>query len=294
MLHVILYSLACRFHRYLDITEPMGALPWEVEIRFGRWEEILVRPLPANPAVACVTTAVARYARGLAFSALGRVDEAEDEQRAFETAVARVPSTRLIHMVSSHESLAIAQMVLRGELAYRRQDFEVAFESLRTAVRLDDALPYDEPWGWKIPARHALGALLLERATEASRDEGLASVKDRSAGGGTSEAAALMAESEAVFRADLQRYPNNLWSLTGLKACLSRRAGADAASNVVEPKLQSLPSNAELDEVAARLARAVRECDVDVRHACFCAGRQSRCNHNEKGGGSCHSQQPKM
>jgi hypothetical protein len=27
---------------------------------------------------------------------------------------------------------------------------------------MDDALPYDEPWGWMMPVRHALGALLLE------------------------------------------------------------------------------------------------------------------------------------
>ena len=33
----------------------------------------------------------------------------------------------------------------------------------REAVRLDDTLPYDEPWGWMQPTRHALGALLLEQ-----------------------------------------------------------------------------------------------------------------------------------
>jgi hypothetical protein len=35
--------------------------------------------------------------------------------------------------------------------------------------RAEDDLPYDEPWGWMQPIRHALGALLVEqgRAAEA-------------------------------------------------------------------------------------------------------------------------------
>ena len=34
---------------------------------------------------------------------------------------------------------------------------------LRRAIELDDALPYDEPWGWMQPTRHAYGALLFEQ-----------------------------------------------------------------------------------------------------------------------------------
>lgn len=32
-----------------------------------------------------------------------------------------------------------------------------------TRERLDTGLAYDEPWGWMVPSRHALGALLLEQ-----------------------------------------------------------------------------------------------------------------------------------
>lgn len=37
--------------------------------------------------------------------------------------------------------------------------------------RLDRGLNYDEPWGWIVPAEHALGALLLEqgRVDEATK-----------------------------------------------------------------------------------------------------------------------------
>ena len=34
-----------------------------------------------------------------------------------------------------------------GEIEYRRGNYEVAFAHLRRSVELDDALPYDEPWG---------------------------------------------------------------------------------------------------------------------------------------------------
>jgi hypothetical protein len=50
--------------------------------------------------------------------------------------------------------------MLRGEIEYHKGNHDSAFAHLRTAVALDDSLPYDEPWGWMQPARHALGALL--------------------------------------------------------------------------------------------------------------------------------------
>ncbi len=50
-----------------------------------------------------------------------------------------------------------------GEIAYRKADYAAAFAHLRRAVELDDGLPFDEPWGWMQPTRHALGALLLEQ-----------------------------------------------------------------------------------------------------------------------------------
>ena len=53
--------------------------------------------------------------------------------------------------------------VAAGEFEYRRGAFDAAFAHLRTSVRLDDDLPFDEPWGWMQPTRHALGALLLEQ-----------------------------------------------------------------------------------------------------------------------------------
>ena len=53
--------------------------------------------------------------------------------------------------------------MLDGEIDYREGRFDDAFAHLRRAIELDDSLPYDEPWGWMQPTRHAYGALLLEQ-----------------------------------------------------------------------------------------------------------------------------------
>ena len=66
-----------------------------------------------------------------------------------------------MHNVRAHQFLAVAEKMLDGELSYRYGDLKDAFESLRKAVRLEDELPYDEPWGWMSPTRHALGACFL-------------------------------------------------------------------------------------------------------------------------------------
>merc|ERR1712013_684555 len=104
---------------------------------------------------------------------------------------------------SMRDILRVAESMLEGEIQYRKGAYEAAFASLRKAVELDDAMPYDEPWGWMQPARHALGALLLEQ--------------------GQAE------EAETVYKTDLGlvpgiarslTHPNNVWALQGLTDAL--------------------------------------------------------------------------
>ena len=103
---------------------------------------------------------------------------------------------------------------------------------------MDDQLPYDEPWGWMQPTRHALGALLIEQGE--------------------------WAEAEAVYRADLGldstlsracQHPNNVWSLHGLHECLVHRGETGEAAHI-----------------KAQLDRAVARADVPVRASCYCRG----------------------
>lgn len=184
-----------------QFLEAFLAVPFHALVRFGRWQQVLAEP--ELPAWQKGTRAVRHYARGIALAALGRQAEAEAEQLAFAAAVAEVPADWLHGNNPVRTVLAIGEAFLAGEIAFRGGDHERAFAELRTAVVRSDALRYDEPWGWMMPPRHALGALLLE--------------------------AGRAAEAAVVYREDLVQHPHNGWALHGLAECQRRLGEADAA-----------------------------------------------------------------
>ena len=139
-------------------------------------------------------------------AATDRVQEARREQAAFRNAVLQVPETSFLFQNSSRSILDVADAMLEGEILYREEKFADAFLQLREAIRLDDSLNYDEPWGWMQPTRHALGALLLEQHQ--------------------------FSEAESVYRADLQRHPKNMWALHGLAESLVQQDKIDEAELV--------------------------------------------------------------
>jgi len=141
--------------------------------------------------------------------------------------------------------LKIAEQMLLGEIEYRRQNHEVAYDHLRQAVYLDDNLKYDEPWGWMQPARHAPGALLLEQGH--------------------------VDKAEQVYRDDLglsdtlastSRHHDNLWSLHGLVECLERKDLHDQARRM-----------------RARLNLAKARADVPILASCACRMQHHCCEN---------------
>jgi tetratricopeptide (TPR) repeat protein len=219
-----------------DWLEGFVPMKLHVLVRFGRWQEIIDAPLPRDPELYCVTTAMTHYAKAVAYAASGDVPSAEAHAARFAEAHGRVPPTRYVFNNTCLDILAIAAEMLRGEVEYRRGAHDAAFAHLRRAVELDDGLPYDEPWGWMQPARHALGALLLEQGR--------------------------VEEAEAVYRADLGldatlsracQHPDNVWSLHGLHECLRR-----------------LGKSAEADILKQRLDLAAARADVLIRASCYC------------------------
>ncbi|MGI9508034.1 MAG: hypothetical protein ACR2QJ_01635 [Geminicoccaceae bacterium] len=219
-----------------DWVEGFVPMKMHVLIRFGMWQDIIDTPLPENQTLFCTTTAMIHYAKGVAYAATGDVDKAERQQALFEDAAKRVPSSRYVFNNTCEDILRVAAEMLKGELEYRRGNYDQAFAHLRRSVELDDNMPYDEPWGWMQPTRHALGALLLEQ----NRVE----------------------EAEAVYRADLGlddtlaracQHPDNVWSLHGLHECMTRLGKTDEARFV---KL--------------RLDLAEARADAPIRASCFC------------------------
>ncbi len=190
--------------QYPDMFDVFIATPYHVMVRFGLWEELLEEPEPREDLLAA--RAVYRYARALAFASLGRVEEARAEQARFLAAKAAVPETRLLFNNEVARILDVAEALLEGEVLYRERAYDEAFGKLREAVALDEALNYDEPWGWMEPARHALGALLTEQG--------------------------LHEEAAAVYERNLERYPENGWALHGLAECLRGLGRTEEAAAV--------------------------------------------------------------
>ena len=220
-----------------DWLEGFVAMKVHVLVRFGRWQEILDEPLPDDPELYSVTTAMLHYAKGVAHAAR-RADSCR-RSRAATLRWTRSPGCRRPATSSTTHARtfsAIAAAMLHGEIEYRKGNHDSAFAHLRQAVELDDNLPYDEPWGWMQPARHALGALLLEQGR--------------------------VEEAAQVYRADLgldntlsraSQHPDNVWSLHGYVECLHR-----------------LGKHAEAASAQTRLDLAMARADVEIRSSCFC------------------------
>jgi tetratricopeptide (TPR) repeat protein len=224
-------------------TPPMadwleGFVPMRIHvlIRFGRWQDIIAEALPGDQALYCVTTAMTHYAKGVALAATGDLGGAGEQRRLFRAAAGRIPVSRTVFNNTCLDILAIAAAMLDGELDYRRGRHDAAFAHLRRSIELDDGLPYDEPWGWMQPARHAYGALLLEQGR--------------------------VTEAEAVYRADLGldgtlpracHHPGNVWALHGYHECLVR-LGKQEQAHIIGQQL----------ELAAAAA------DVPVTASCAC------------------------
>jgi len=220
-----------------DYFESYMAMGPHILIRFGRWDEAIALEPPADPDLYRTLTATVHYARAVAFAATGRVAEAEAEEQVFLAAAARVPESRLLHNNRVVDLLEIAKEMLRGEIEYRKGSYDLAYAHLRRSIELDDTLPYDEPWGWMQPTRHALGALLFEQGH--------------------------VDEAETVYRADLGLggqlsraavHPDNVWSLKGLHDCLKARA-----------------ETVEIIQIRQRLDLALARADRAVGASCFCA-----------------------
>ncbi|MBO6777634.1 MAG: tetratricopeptide repeat protein [Marinibacterium sp.] len=220
-----------------DFFESYMGLEPHILVRFGKWEELTQMQPPEDPELYCTLNANTLYARAVAFAALGRVAEAEAEEKLFLAACDSVPKTRMMHNNTVRDLLEIAKEMVRGEIEYRKGNYDAAYAHLRRSVALDDDLPYDEPWGWMQPARHALGALLFEQ--------------------GHAE------EAEAVYREDLGLggqlsratvHPDNIWSLRGLHDCLKKRG-----------------ETIEIKQIRQRLDMALARADEEMAASCFCA-----------------------
>mmetsp|Transcript_28014 Transcript_28014/g.40043 ORF Transcript_28014/g.40043 Transcript_28014/m.40043 type:complete len:660 (-) Transcript_28014:40-2019(-) len=231
--------------------EAYAALDVHVMVRFGRWKEILELPFPKYPLLMLFRTASLHYARGLALANTGRIEEAAEEANLLDKyRLNSCAELRILHNNNVADLLAVDAPMLRGEIAYHSGNYDEAFSFLREAVRLQDGLNYDEPWGKMMPVRHALGGLLCEQG---HFDEG-----------------------ESVFRIDLKFHPKNPWAIVGLISCLQNRLNVDGCCKKTKSQgedAEKLKQEiAELGEML-KIQRTSKWVDFDIVAPCVCCGR---------------------
>ena len=210
-----------------------------VMVRFGQWQEILDEPFPLDRELYRYTTAAMHQARAIAHANLGHHEAAGLERALAVTAREAIPEDWMVFNNTAEDVLKVGEAMMDGEIAFKGGDVEEGLDHLRRSVDLDDNLLYDEPWGWMQPARHALGALLMESQE--------------------------FDEAEAVYRADLGlddtlsrpcQHPRNVWSLHGLHECLVRRG-----------------EQTETRHLKLALDLAIARATVPIQASCYCRSK---------------------
>lgn len=195
------------------------AMPLEVMVRFGLWDEILAEPEKYTDKM-WFTRAFHHAARAIAYAAKGDTVNARKAQSIFLERAKLVPEEDFVSNNSCEALLAVAIPMVEGEILIAEGKIDSGIEQLRAAVQKEDALKYDEPPGWLIPVRHSLGAVLMKQQR--------------------------FAEAEQVYRDDLARLPENGWSLFGLAESLRKqKKNADEVAQT-QAKFEKVWAKADL------------------------------------------------
>jgi tetratricopeptide (TPR) repeat protein len=182
-------------------------LPIMTLVRFGEWSKILGTPQPSGTEDSLVDIAISHWAHGLAYVAIGEIDNAELELATLKQLVASEGIGKLNSpMFPITDTLAVAAGWLGGRVAEAKGDIDEMLTEFTHAISKEDELPYMEPSYWPLPVRPALAAAFLR--------------------------AGSLKRAEAVFRDDLDRWPRNGWSLYGLTHALRRQEKYQQAEDV--------------------------------------------------------------
>jgi len=174
---------------------------YDVQKRFGRWDDILETPSP--PDYLLLTTAYWRAHRAVAYAAKKQFHKAENEFVEFLKAKSEIPKDSIEEGSFNHRVLKVSEHFIQGEIALQKQDWQDAIWHLTKAVEVEDTLTYSEPPYWLQPVRHALGAVYMK--------------------------AGMFKEAEQTYRKDLSIWRDNGWSLYGLSKALSAQGRGDDA-----------------------------------------------------------------
>lgn len=202
------------------------SLRYSAMARFGKWDELLKEPAPPDELL--FPASVWHYARGMAFLRTNQMDSA----RASLASLRRMTDEDIVDQMDfrstdiTSDILMIAVNTLHGEINAELGHYQQAIETLENAVELEDNLGYFEPPVWFSPARHTLGAVLLENDQPARAEE--------------------------VYLRSLDTFPANGWSLFGLHQSLKAQGKSGEAAEALH-RFKEAWSASDIELTSSRL-----------------------------------------
>lgn len=167
------------------------SIPYFVQVKFGKWDEILNETLPDSALL--YPRGVYHYARGMAYAGKNDLTLAQSELNKLMLIGHQDTLKKLTiwGFNSMYQIIQIAQKVLAADIEARKKNYTESVKLFREAIAFEDQLVYQEPPDWFFSVRHHLGAVLLE--------------------------AKRPAEAITVYEEDLKTFPMNGWALYGLE-----------------------------------------------------------------------------
>ena len=203
-------------------VEFFKTIPMQSLVQFGRWNEVLQQPAPAERLE--YANGIWHYTRAIAFANTGELAMAKKEQAMLG---AYKNTDDVLHLDSIYYPasmlLDIADSLALGEIAMAEDNTTEAIEQFTKAVTVQDELPYTEPPFWYYPTRLSLGKALLTS-------------------GNASEA-------ERVFKENLTRYPRNGWAMYGLIDALKAQ---NKDSSEIQQRFDIVWANADVTLTSPR------------------------------------------
>ena len=199
------------------MVEPFLPTQALVLVRFHHWDDVL--KLPEPDASAAATRALWHFARGMAYAEKRNFYEADAERESLLKAMSTIPDDAMLNFNRTKDVLNLATHMLEGRISMNRVAMPAAIEHFRAAAKIEDALAYDEPPAWYIPARESLGRALM---TSSRFDE-----------------------AEKAFREDLAHHARNPRALFGLWQSLKEQ-GKKAEAKRAESEFRDAWKNADV------------------------------------------------
>jgi tetratricopeptide (TPR) repeat protein len=166
-----LYAHAQPMVAHMPMLEGFTDVPVQIKVKFRAWDEILSAELTDEKTMP-VTTAMWRFARGMAYAGKGDLASAQAERDKMVAIASKLPPETMHGMLNkASDVFGIAQHTLDAKIAAKQQKWSEAQRLLREAAAIEDKLVYMEPPDWLMPTRETLGGVLLQSGDAAGAEK---------------------------------------------------------------------------------------------------------------------------